>query len=771
MQSNETQLIIATFNRIYRRRKWLVVLCVVLVLIPIILYNETADPIYQADTMVVFEEFSNSVDSYQFDFSKEAFFNNQLEELGSFSFSEDILSALPAEYKDRFSLPDDPPPGFNQTEYLVTNIQKNLTALPVKGSNIIKIGFKSSDPDLCMVVANTAAQVLRDRNFEIKKEGVGGEREFISRQLQRYKSALDSAENALRIFKERHQLTSIDREAEELMRRMTEAEVSLTEVKTQRGAAENKLGTLRHRLAEHREGLDLSVTDIGSPWAQVLRDRLVELNNQFLNLKAQGYPDDHPKLRDIRTNINKVKNELKEKARELILTETASNPIAQIEKYVDETVALQIEIESLKAQERELMRALSGYQERLGEMPDKEYTLARLQREKNVNERIYLMLLERLEQAKISESKQSDNIRIIDRAHLPKKPISPNKTLNLTIGILLGLLIGIAASFIIEVRNATVDTPEDIERVAQLPVIGTIPNINVFSKGKFKHSNIFQKEGDQRNERIYRALISSLEPNTVIAEAYRMLRSNMQFLGVGKKYKTVLATSLGPGDGKTTTLSNLAIAFASFGHKTLLIDSDLRIPQIHNFFGTEREGGVTDLLEALNELDEFVANPTTKDSGRRNGSAEGDGSSKAVLELRNQEDQLKELQTLFRTANRSTGIKNLNFMPSGTKVEFPKNFVSTGPMPIILQKFYNRFNVILIDSAPLLLVDDTLMLASIVDAVILVIHPNKYDQEMLLKAKRMLENANANLIGIVFNNFEVQGQYKKYYAEYTDKVS
>jgi len=233
-----------------------------------------------------------------------------------------------------------------------------------------------------------------------------------------------------------------------------------------------------------------------------------------------------------------------------------------------------------------------------------------------------------------------------------------------------------------------------------------------------------------------------------------------------------LATSLGPGDGKTTTLANLAIAFAAFGNKTLLIDSDLRIPQIHNFFGTPRERGVTDLLGALNDLDEFVANPVTSEKKpSENGIANNSPENSPLKNPKNQDMKLANLQALFQDANRQTGIKNLSFMPSGTKMEYPNEIVSTGPMPIVLQKFQNRYNVILVDSAPLLLVDDTLMLASIVDAVILVIHPNKYDQEMLIKAKKMLENANANLVGLVFNNFEVQGHYKKYYAEYSEKVS
>ena len=770
MQGNDSQEIFSLLLRIVKRRKWLILASLLALMTPIVIYNEITPPVYEASTMLVFEEFSNPVDNFDYEVSKEVFFNNQIEEIKSYSFNKDILLSLPKDVVQRLGMPEEGSTLFDTTEYRVLKIQKALSATPIKGSNIVRIGYQSKDKELCKFIANAAADALKNRNAELKREGVGGVRRYIEEQVQQYKSQLDESEMALREFKEANNITSVDQEGEELQRRLTEAEISYNSVRTQRGALEKRLSGLNEQLASQKEDLVPAITDIGSPWAQRLRERLIDLNTQYMELKAQGYPDDHPKMRDLSSNINKVKTELKEKALKIAQGEVGANPITQIEKLIEETISLQIELESLKAQERELNSFIQGYQTQLGTLPTKEFTLAKLNRDRDVSRKIYLMLLERLEEAKISEADQNQNIRIIDRAQIPKEPISPQKKLNLAVGILLGLMVGGALAFFLEMRNTTVDTPEDVERIAKVSVIGTIPNINTFSKGKFKQNTLFQNERDQKNERIYRALISNLEPNTVIAESYRMLRSNLQFLGVGKQYKTVLATSLGPGDGKTTTLSNLAISFAAFGHKTLLIDADLRIPQIHNFFGMERERGVTDLLQSLNELDEFVANPVHRHESSSNGST---GNSIDALKRKNQqtqEEKLFDLQALFQDANRTTGIKNLNFMPSGKKMDYPKEFVSTGPMPIILQKFQHRFNVILVDSAPLLLVDDTLMMSSIVDAVILVVHPNKYDHEMLLKAKKMLEQANANLIGLVFNNLEVQGQYKKYYSEYAERV-
>jgi tyrosine-protein kinase Etk/Wzc len=752
--------------QVVRNRKWLILGCLLGTLLPIVIYNEITPPVYEANTMLVFEEFTNPVDNFDYEVSKEVFFNNQVEEIKSYSFSKELLNQLDETVQERLGSPEPDSEIKDILEYRLLKLQKGLSANLLKGSNIIKISFQSKDPELCQIIANKAAEVLKMRNAALKKQGVGGVRVYIEAQVEQYKAQLDAAEEALRKFKSANNITSLDQEAGELQRRLTEAEVTYNSVRTQRGALEQKLNSLKAQLAEQKKDLVPAITDIGSPWAQRLRERLIELNNQYMELKAQGYPDDHPKMRDLTTKISEVKAELKEKALKIAAGEIGANPIQQIERLVEETVTLQIDLESLKARENELRSIVQRYQNQLGTLPDKEYTLAKLTRDRDVSRKIYLMLLERLEEAKISEADQSETIRIIDHAQLPKEPISPQKKLNLAVGILLGLMFGVALAFFLEMRHQTLDTPEDVESVSDVSVIGTIPNINTFAKGKLKQSGIFHSKEEEKNERIYRALITSLEPNTVIAESYRMLRSNLQFLGAGKQYKTIMATSLGPGDGKTTTLSNLAISFASFGQKTLLIDADLRIPQIHNFFGTKREDGVTDLLKALNELDEFVANtPQTKSQSN------GDELSKLKQKEKPRLDEkLAELQELFQKSVRDTGIKNLHFMPSGTKMDLPMEFVSIGPLPNIFQKYQHKYNLILIDSAPLLLVDDTLMMSSYVDAVILVVHPNKYDPEMLLKAQKMLKQANANLIGLVFNNLEVQGQYKKYYAEYAERI-
>lgn len=834
MQSYDRQEILAVFSNVLNRRKWLIVATIVVLLIPIVYYNETATPMYQSNTTVVFEEFRGNVSTIELNVSRELFFSNQLVEIKSFSFAEDIYQQLPSEHRDLFQFPDSTQYQFSRKGLIVSQIQGGIAALPVKTSGIIKIIYRSHSPILCREVANLAAEVLGNRYTENKQSGVGDRREFISNQLQRYKTLLDSSEERLKIFKSATQITSINRHSEDVMRRLTEAELQMDRLNTQIQTIREDLKTVDIKLTEQQTDIVPEAQNLGTDWAQVLRKKQIDLSVQFQDLKMQGYPDDHPKMVDLQKEISTVRTELSKKVKELAETQNALDPILQLQKFVQQKLDMQLQLESLQAQKNSVQSNIDRYSSDLRALPDKEFSLARLIRERDLNEKIYTQLLERHEQAKIAFVEETKSVRIIDKAYVPFTPISPVKSVNLVVGVLLGTILGLMTAFLLEFKNNTIRSHTEIERITGWPIIATIPGMDKFSKGKFKSGNA-AKATDQ--ERTYRALISSLEPHTVIAESYRMLRTNLQFAGIGREHRTILVTSLNPGDGKTTTLTNLAVTFAGFGNKTLVIDSDLRIPRGHTIYGVSKEMGVTDLLVALNDLDNILARPKmdnhsaeteapiangngkpaaeaeddstalarisvddisdpTFDAGtdgpsmqrsRKQGRIVGqvaddaredeqedkDSQAEAVENEEHQEtqspregDRLLPIRELFRRVIKPTNIKNLDFISSGKKLTDPSQFLSIKSMPIILQKFGNMYNNVLIDSGPLLLVDETLMLSGIVDAVVVVLNPDRCNPNVLAQAKKMLDSANANVLGVVLNNCEVNKQYSQYYNYY-----
>src|SRR5262245_18723902 len=183
MQSSDTDQILSRTVRVLKRRKLLLLLCFVAVLVPIGIYNQLQTPLYQASTMLVFEEINAGLPHYDDDTSRDITLANRLEEFGSYSFHQDIAKALPLETMQRFPFPSETPPGFDPQTYVVTTIHKSLEAYSVRNSNIVKVSITLPDPELCAVVANAAASVFQERAFRIKQEGTSGVRQFIEQQL------------------------------------------------------------------------------------------------------------------------------------------------------------------------------------------------------------------------------------------------------------------------------------------------------------------------------------------------------------------------------------------------------------------------------------------------------------------------------------------------------------------------------------------------------------------------------------------------------------
>lgn len=779
MQSKDTQKILDIFKKILRRRKLLIFLCILGVLAPIIYFNETTSPTYESSTMIIFEEFAPPVPTYNFDSSREIFIYNRLEEIKSLSFAEDIAKALPKDTIKKFRLPKDRPEYFDKLGYISGKIQKSISAYPVRNSNIVRISIEMRDPYLCMTVANTAAQVFEERNYKIKQEGVSGVRKFIENQLERFRKQLDESEQSLKRFKKVNRITSFDKESAEILRRMTEAEVLYNNVKANRGSTEERLSAIQQKLAQQKKELVLSITDIATPSTQRLKEKLTDLELQYTELSVQDYSPDHPKMVQLKNDIEQTKKSLAAEALKLVKRDNIVDPIAQMEKYLDESFTLQIELETLKARESALKNVINKYDQALRSLPDKEFQLARLTRERDVSQKIYMSLLEKREEARISEAEKFANIRIIDKARFPDKPIKPRKKLNLAIGMLLGLLVGGGLAFLLEISNPSLESSEALEELTQWSVLASIPKLEMASDGKMT----LRKRSNNRTSKepsVKRGLITNLEPKSGAAEVYRMLRTNLQFLGIGQTYKTILITSFGPEDGKSTTLANLALTLATSGENILLLDADLRRPTLHSIFDLVKEPGLSELLVNQNTIKgELLIMDEDKASLGNVVKQEGmgdlvDNFSDFVLDSNfvskvndlNGTNDLNIINNVLIESIQFTKIENLKVLTSGKRLQNPSETISTMSMRALLENLKEKFSVILIDSAPLLLVPETMVLSALVDGVLFVVDASKFNEEMILKSKSLLDKAKANVLGAVLNNLERANVYEStyYYA-------
>lgn len=310
----------------------------------------------------------------------------------------------------------------------------------------------------------------------------------------------------------------------------------------------------------------------------------------------------------------------------------------------------------------------------------------------------------------LTQIKEMMNRIIVDQT-LPKKPVTtlqeakpdinpskPNVMLLLSIGAGLGLLLGLLIAFFLEYLDTSVKSLDDVERYLGVPVLAVIP----------KDVGILHKQ-------------SGLSPD---AEAYRILRTNIEFNRRSADANAITIVSGGAGEGKSTTLVNLAYICAQGGYNTLMIDGDLRRPKLHTFFDINNSVGLTNYLTTALMLEDVIL---------------------------------------------QTPIENLYFMPSGILPADAAGILNSRRMSELIAEVKGRFDLVLIDSPPILGVSDASVLASEVDLTIIVIQHRKLPRSMLLRVKQAIENVGGHLLGVVLNNVDVRSdaQYQYYTSYYT----
>jgi len=292
----------------------------------------------------------------------------------------------------------------------------------------------------------------------------------------------------------------------------------------------------------------------------------------------------------------------------------------------------------------------------------------------------------------------NETIVVHDEPVISDSPVSPNVTLNLVLGAVVGLVFGVGIAFFLEYLDTSVKSLEDVERYLQVPVLAVIP----------KDVGVLHKQ-------------NGLSPD---AEAYRILRTNIEFNRKNPEDNAITVVSGGAGEGKSTTLVNLAYICAQGGYTTLMIDADLRRPRLHTFFDINNAVGLTNYLTTELMLEDVIL---------------------------------------------QTPIDNLYFMPSGILPADAAGILNSRRMSELIQDVKQRFDLVLVDSPPILGVSDASVLASEVDLTMIVVQHRKLPRNMLMRVKQAVENVGGHVIGVVLNNVDVRSdsQYQYYTSYYT----
>jgi tyrosine-protein kinase Etk/Wzc len=363
-----------------------------------------------------------------------------------------------------------------------------------------------------------------------------------------------------------------------------------------------------------------------------------------------------------------------------------------------------------------LKKTLDAYNAEMQLLPKQELELARLIRAKEVNDNIYATLLEKREEARITEAGKVGDVRVIDYAEAPVDPIKPQKKKNIALAMILGLSFSVGLAFLLNSLDNSLKSEQDVEKYLDLPVLASVPKIST-------NGVLYKiKNKDDRDNNYYSKLLSQILTKSTVVEAYRSLQLNFSFLNPDKKLKTILITSSAPGEGKTLTSLNIAQIYAQAGIKTLVIDCDLRRPMVHKALKIKQEPGLTNvLIDKAIALDSYVQ----------------------ILD-----------------------DENLGVLTCGTLPPNPSELLSSKRMEEILAQAQNTYELVIVDAPPIISVTDSLILGKKVDGVLLVLRSGKISREAAQKAKKILENSKINIAGALLNDVDlknVYGNYKDYY--------
>lgn len=578
-----------------------------------------------------------------------------------------------------------------------------------EGTNIINIRVMSENAREAAEIANAFARSYREFNIREKNKKTFETKAFIEDQLRLTTNRLKLAENELQAFKQSYGLISLDSQTQNTLNRLyaTEAEFEKTkldkaEVKAQLQMIGNKDGSVSGELQDSFFAADMDSPVYGLKTK--LSDLLLKRQTLLINFTGK-----HPRVKEIDDQVQAVLHETKKELQSLL------------HSYNKREIDLSKRIHQLRRENLSL--------------PEKGLQLVRLQRDVELQESLYSQLKEKYQETLIQESGKLEEVTILKPAVTPEQPFNiPSKLMIVVTGIVMGLIIGVVFAFLAEVFDTSMGTIEDVEELLNVSVLGVIPQLDDEIKDKLQDDRLGTARGRVRY------LISHYEPKSMGAEAFRALRTNLQFLRLEIKGKLFLLTSSFVQEGKTLNVINLALSLAQAGNKVLLVDADLRKPLVHRVFGMPREPGVTDYVlgnYAWQEVTNTISDLMLGDFG---------------------------IDDILRTP----GMDNINIITAGTKPPNPSEILSSSRFKEFLTEANKVYDYVFVDSPPLLPVADAAEIAPLMDGVFMVYTVGKIGRGVLKRAKSNLDNVDAKVLGVILNNVKPEAgpEYFKYHSQH-----
>ena len=752
-QENEVSL--QDYLRIIYRGRWIILISFLLIMVATVYFTFTSPPVYESSSLLMlagrpgqttalfqnpfmagnYLKVNNEIEVLKSNYlarrvvsrMKSSVIADSLYVLGIREYQQkgirfpDILGGIKTGLKRILLGPADTSLAVIDTldRAIVRGLKDATKVEPIRDTEAIRLTVSSVDPYEAAYLANLIADEYYELDLEFNLGEVVEMKDFLEEQLVDIEKDLTKSEEALTEFQKQEGVYVLEETAQVLIDQLSTFEATYYTSLADLQVSRQRMANQQKMLNEREKWIVGEAINTTNPLINQLRMAIAEMEAEKITvMTVQGLAADHEAIGEMNKRIDELKSKLFREAQNL--TSLGLSPLEQSQISLDllsRVLFNSVEVIALEEKSKEYKKLVNQYAAELNKLPQRSLEFARLDRDRQVNEKYYILMKTKFQESRITEASRISNVRIVDPAVPPERPVKPKKKMNLLLGIFMGLGLGVGIAFVKEYLDHSIRSSEDLEKLG-LTTISIVPKINIKSAQEKIQQN---GKVDDEEYALKSRLISHYDPKSTVAEAYRTLRTNIQFMNPDKPLQSLVVSSGGPGDGKSTTVANIAITFANLEKKVLLIDADLRKPILHKVFDVPRGPGLTHrLVQDLNDQDVI----------------------------------------------RETQVPHLYLVTCGDVPPNPSELLASQKLKDFIARMKAEYDIVLIDSPPIIAVTDASILSKLTDAIMLVVNSGKTDQRVLKRSIDLLSQVKTNLIGAVLNGVNISAGYDSYYYYY-----
>ena len=592
----------------------------------------------------------------------------------------------------------------------VAAILSGLKVEPVKESrgyyketSLIDIRYSHTDPQVAAKVVNAIADTYVYSNLEKKVETNSSTGTFLQKRIAELQQQIRTDEERLMNYARNNQIISLDPNQNTVVERLAGLNRQLLEAENDRKTAEAAFNAAR------APGAAEALAEGDAKQISDLEGRLNELRQKRAQLLVEA-TEEAPEVKEVDQQVTEVNTQLKD-LRSRKTTTLLSTLETRYKQALGREQALRKSFDEQRGETLTQSEAAINYRI--------------IQQEIETNKTLLNSLLQGAKENDVVIAGKPNNISVVDYGLAPDAPVGPNRTRTVFMAFFLGIGLGVGLALFLEYMDDTVHSTEEVERGLHLPALAVIPSVGGASANRLIDTSkaMLKRNGNGHAEKESELLINA-NSRSPLAEAYRHLRTSVLLSSAGRAPKSLLVTSSLPGEGKTTTAVNTAFSLAQTGATVVIVDADMRRPRLRSIFGVDHQLGLSSILS-------------------------------------NSVSESEILGMVSRDESSGLGV-----LTSGPIPPNPAELIGSDQMRELVSVLQNHFQHVVIDSPPVSSFTDGVLISTMVDGVLLVVHGGKSSRHIVRRSKQLLQDVGAKIFGVVLNNTEVQSHDYYYYQRY-----